>query len=63
MRFDSCPSMMFTPTALMNPTMTAFDTNRSTVPSLSTPAATITTPVSIESVNNARAGSAAVMYR
>ena len=49
--------MMFTPTALMNPTMTAFDTNRSTEPSRSRPATTITTPVSIDSVNRARAGS------
>ena len=50
---------MFTPTALMNPTITAFDTNRSTDPSLSNPAATMTTPVSIDSVNSARAGSVA----
>ena len=51
--------MMFTPTALMNPTITAFDTNRSTDPSLSNPAATMTTPVSIDSVESARCGSAA----
>ena len=44
---------MFTPTALMNPTITAFDTNRSTDPSLSNPAATMTTPVSTERVYSA----------
>ena len=48
---------MFTPTALMKPTMTAFDTNRSTAPSRSNPATSMTTPVSIDSVNNARSGS------
>ena len=48
---------MFTPTALMKPTMTAFDTKRRTVPSLKSPATTMTTPVTIESVNSARAGS------
>jgi hypothetical protein len=50
---------MFTPTALMNPTITAFDTNRSTDPSLSNPAATMTTPVRIDSVNSAPPGSLA----
>ena len=50
---------MFTPTALMNPTITALDTNRRTDPSLSSPATTMTTPVSIDSVESARAGSAA----
>ena len=50
---------MLTPTALMNPTITAFDTNRSTVPNFNRPAASITTPVRIDSVNSARAGSAA----
>ncbi len=36
-RFGSWPSTMFTPTALMNPTITAFETNRKTVPSRSRP--------------------------
>ena len=40
----------------MKPTMTAFDTNRRTDPSFNKPATTITMPVKIESVNNARAG-------
>ncbi len=48
---------MLTPTALMNPTITAFDTNRRTEPSRRNPAASITTPVSTARVNNARAGS------
>ena len=39
MRLASWPRTMFTPTALMKPTMTALDTKRSTVPSLSRPAA------------------------
>ena len=51
--------MMLTPTALMNPTITAFDTNLSTEPSRKNPAASITTPVSIDKVNKARAGSVA----
>ena len=34
--------------ALMNPTITAFDTNRSTDPSRSSPATSITTPVSTD---------------
>ena len=51
--------MMLTPTALMNPTITAFDTKRRMEPSRSSPAISMTTPVSTESVNNARAGSAA----
>ena len=48
---------MFTPTALMNPTITAFETNRNAVPSFSSPAASITMPVRIESVNSADAPS------
>ena len=51
--------MILTPTALMNPTITAFDTNRSTEPSRRNPAASITTPVSTDKVNKARAGSSA----
>ena len=50
---------MLTPTALMNPTITAFDTNRSTDPRLRSPAASMTTPVSTDKVNRARAGSLA----
>ena len=50
---------MFTPTALIKPTMTALDTKRSSPPSLSKPAATMTTPVIMVRVNRARAGSAA----
>ena len=50
---------MLTPTALMKPTMTAFDTKRSTVPSLRRPAANMTTPVIMAKVNRARAGSPA----
>ncbi len=56
-RLASWPRMMLTPTALMNPTITAFDTNRRTEPSRRNPAASITTPVSTARVNNARAGS------
>jgi hypothetical protein len=37
-----------TPTALINPTITAFETNRSTEPSRRNPAASITTPVSTD---------------
>ena len=51
------PSTMFTPTALRNPTITAFDTNRSSDPSRKNPAVSITTPVRMDSVYNARAGS------
>ena len=47
--------MMFTPTAEMNPVITALDTNRSTYPSRKNPAASMTTPVSTDKVNNARA--------
>ena len=49
--------MMFTPTALMNPTITALDTNRSRVPSLNSPASSIAAPVSIDRVTRARVGS------
>ena len=42
----------------MNPTITAFDTNRSSDPSRKNPAAIITTPVSMASVNRAPAWSA-----
>ena len=45
--------MMLTPTALMNPTMTALDTNRRIDPSFRSPAASMTTPVSTERVNRA----------
>jgi hypothetical protein len=51
--------MMLTPTALMNPTITAFETNRSSAPSRNSPAASMTTPVSTASVNSARSGSPA----
>ena len=47
---------MLTPTALMNPTITAFETNRRIEPRRSRPAASITTPVSTDSVNSARSG-------
>ena len=50
---------MLTPTALMNPTITAFDTNRSTVPSRSSPAVSMTAPVSTDRVTNALVGSPA----
>ena len=50
---------MLTPTALMNPTITALDTNRSTEPSRSTPATIIKMPVTSDSVKRARAGSSA----
>ena len=50
---------MFTPTALMKPTITVLDTNRRTEPSRSTPATIINTPVVIVSVNSARAASSA----
>ena len=58
-KFPSWPRMMFTPTALMKPTTTVVDTKRSTNPSRSRPATSMTTPVKIESVNRARAGSSA----
>jgi hypothetical protein len=45
---------MLTPTALMNPTITALDTNRRTAPSRSSPATSMTAPVSSDSVTNAR---------
>ena len=48
---------MLIPTALMNPTRTAFETNLSTPPRRSSPAATMTSPVSTESVASARDGS------
>ena len=51
---------MFTPTALMNPTITALDTNRSTQPSRRSPAASMIRPVSTDSVNKARSASVAV---
>ena len=44
--------MMFSPTALMKPTITALETNRSRKPSFSSPAASITTPVMTASVHN-----------
>jgi hypothetical protein len=47
-RLASWPSTIFTPTALRNPTITAFDTNRSSDPSRNNPAASIITPVSID---------------
>ena len=50
---------MLTPTALMNPTITALETNRSTEPSRSTPATIIRMPVTSDSVKRARAGSSA----
>ncbi len=53
-RLASWPRTILTPTALMNPTITAFDTNRRTDPSRANPAASITTPVSTDRVNNAR---------
>lgn len=49
--------MMFTPTALMKPTMTAFDTQRSREPSLSRPATSMITPVRMDRVNRAVSGS------
>ncbi len=57
MRFSSWPSTMLTPTALMKPTMTAFDTKRRTPPSRRAPATTMTTPVNIARVKSALAGS------
>ena len=48
---------MFTPTALMKPTMTALETKRSAEPRRRSPAANMTMPVSTESVNSARCGS------
>ena len=50
---------MLTPTALMNPTITALDTNLSTEPSRSTPATIIKMPVTSDNVKRARAGSSA----
>ena len=41
----------------MNPTITALETNRSRKPSLSRPAASMTTPVSTARVHSARSGS------
>ncbi len=49
---------MFTPTALMNPTITALETNRRSHPSFRSPAASMMTPVRIESVTSARSASA-----
>ena len=49
--------MMLTPTALMKPTITAFETNLSAEPSRKIPATSIRIPVTIDSVNSARAGS------
>ena len=48
---------MFTPTAFMKPTITALETKRSIEPSRSSPASSITTPVSSDRVTSARAGS------
>ena len=48
---------MLTPTALMKPTMTALDTNRSAEPSLRNPAMIMMRPVTMARVNKARAGS------
>ena len=56
-RSASWPSTMFTPTALMKPTITAFDTKRSAMPSFNRPAISMATPVSSESVTRARVGS------
>ena len=58
-RLASCPRMMLTPTAEMNPTITVFDTNRNIDPSRKNPAASIATPVSTDRVNKARAESLA----
>ena len=49
--------MMFTPTALMKPTITELGTNRSSLPRRRSPATSITTPVTTDSVNRALAGS------
>ena len=49
---------MFTPTALMNPTITALDTKRRSPPSFRSPAASMMTPVRIERVTSARSASA-----
>lgn len=51
---------MFTPTALMNPTITAFDTNRRTAPSRNNPAVSMSAPVSTDRVTRARVGSLAL---
>ena len=52
---SSWPRMMLTPTALMKPTITALDTKRRIDPSLRRPAASMTMPVTIESVHSALA--------
>ena len=57
-KLSSWPSTMLTPTALMKPTITEFETKRSTNPSFSSPAMSMTKPVRMESVKRARAGSA-----
>ncbi len=48
---------MFTPTAFMNPTITALETKRSIEPSRSSPASSITAPVNTDRVTRARVGS------
>ena len=60
LKSSSWPRMMFTPTALMKPTMTERETHRSRLPSRNIPAASITIPVRTASVNSARLGSSAV---
>ena len=57
LKFSNWPRTMFTPTALMNPTITALETNLSRNPSLSNPAANMTTPVRTARVHRARSGS------
>jgi hypothetical protein len=62
LRFVACevgqlPEDDIDPDSADEPTITAFDTNRRTEPSRRNPAASITTPVSTDRVNNALAGS------
>ncbi len=52
-RLATCPSTMLTPTAFMKPTSTAFDTNRRSEPSFSSPASSITMPVRTATVATA----------
>ena len=59
-RSASWPSTMLTPTALMNPTMTAFETKRMMKPRRNTPARSMIAPVTTASVKSARSGSSAV---
>ncbi len=53
----SWPSTMLMPTAVMNPVITELDTKRSIRPRRNSPATTMITPVSTDSVARARAGS------